>query len=86
MVLKKLVIKRKKEDEAIEIPEERLVDVEGDTNVYADNISAVIALRMGGKFKGKAFRLKGDLDWEIGIDELGVRCLVPLKERRRVDV
>ena len=71
--MKKLVIKRKevgKVDEAIVIPEERLVNLIGTT----------IILRTTGEFKNRAYRLGDELDWEIGIDEEGAKCLVPLKK------
>lgn len=80
MSLKRLVIKKKIEDEVIEISEERLVDVEGTTNLIAYGIGGAVVVQTVGKFRDKAFRLKGELDWKIGIDDKGVKCLVPLKK------
>ena len=81
MSLKRLVIKKKKEElDVVEIPEERLVNVEGTTNVYADRQSSVVVVRCTGNFANKAFCLYSDFDWKIGIDDKGVVCLVPLKK------
>ena len=80
MSLKKLVIKKKIEDEAIVISEERLVNISGRSEYIVNRSGSAIVLRAGGEFRNKAFRLDDALDWEIGIDEEGAKCLVPLKK------
>jgi len=79
--LKRLVIKKKKEElDVVEIPEERLMNVYGSTRIFADKFSEVVTVRCSGNFRGKAFSFSSHLDWEIGIDDEGVVCLVPLKK------
>ena len=81
MVLKKLVIKKKIEDEDTVIPEERMLDISGHSRFFVGKISSAVVVRVTGSFEGKAFRLVDGLDWEIGIDEEGAKCLVPLKKK-----
>ena len=79
--MKELVIKRKIEDEAIVISEERLISVGGHSSFVVDEGGSGIVVRVTGSLKYKAFRLNDALDWEIGIDEEGAKCLVPLKKQ-----
>jgi len=78
LVLKK---KEKEKGDTIEIDEDRLMDVSIEDGVFMVNgdIGAV-QVRGGGDFKGEALYLSSYYDWVLGIDDLGVPVLVPLKQ------
>lgn len=43
-------------------------------------MSAMIAVRLSGEMKNKAFYLNSDFTWEIKTDALGETCLVPTRK------
>ena len=83
MKYKKLEVKRKHKDGVIEIDEDKLVDSvsmeHGSADV--DGEIGVVQVRGAGDFEDKGFFLSGNYDWVLGVDNMGIQVLVPLKKR-----
>jgi hypothetical protein len=72
-------------EEEITIPQSKLCDMKGEY-IYIKNWDDItepiwtVTTKRVGPLAGKAFVLNDNFDWELGADEEGALCLVPLKK------
>ena len=67
-----------KRERVIAIPQAELGTIKGGIMYIEDHIA--MNRRSWGPLAGKAFYLNDCFDWQIGKDEEGLLCLVPLKK------
>lgn len=75
--LPKLVLNRP--ENIIGIDKEKLVSLKGVIDVSMEGMSQSVSIRSSGPFQDHALFLDNAYVWILGVDELGVTVLVPLK-------
>jgi hypothetical protein len=72
----KIVPQKETDNVVLEVTQDRLCSIAGDKFFRWQ----VIETRADGNLAGKAFWLNQNYTWEIVIDDVGVKCLLPLKK------
>lgn len=80
----RVVTKKEKDEEVIEIDEDKLVHVNiaGGSLIVDGSFSIIQVRRGGGQLRGKALYLDDSLDYELGMDR-GCKVLVPLMKEKK---
>ena len=74
-----IVKEKKKEEGIIKIPEDRLVKIDAERQVFRDPYIGIPA-NISGEFDGKAIYLDDEYDWILGRDEDGCLLCIPLEK------
>lgn len=79
-----VVREKKSEEGCIKIPEDRLVELKGETHIFLDPYIAIPV--SGTEFNGKAIYLTPTYDWILGMTSRGALLCIPLKKEEDQNV